>query len=106
MCQAFSSLRAGWLGTKSVQSPEKSLVSYSFKRFGSPAWARTTNLTRFEVSQLIDSKRSLKSSKAPKAGIWYKIGTESFFYVAAGSSEFDEADPYRKGHGPAYPRSL
>jgi hypothetical protein len=32
----------------------------------------------FEVSQLIDSKKSWKSPKAPKAGIWYKIGTKSF----------------------------
>ena len=30
------------LGTKSVQQLEKWLVSYSFKRCGSPAWARTT----------------------------------------------------------------
>lgn len=33
----------------------------------------------FEVSELIDSKKSLTSSKASKAGIWYKIGTKSFF---------------------------
>jgi hypothetical protein len=46
------------------------------KVWPSLAWIRTPNFTGFEVSQLIDSKKPSKSSKAPKAGLWYKIGTK------------------------------
>jgi hypothetical protein len=42
-----------------------------------------------DISQLVDSKKSLKSSKASKAGSRYKIGTKkssptSFFFRVAG----------------------
>jgi hypothetical protein len=43
----------------------------------SPAWIRTTNLNDFEVSQVIDSTKSLKSSRVSKQG----IGTKSVQFM-------------------------